>query len=486
MTGISKPQTKYKWLFIVLSIMLTGILLVLSNSLNGTFWYLLWIAPIPVLVISWRVPGKIAFLASFAAGLIGRLVWFIYLETFAPPVFAALITLFLALTFAATVTLTRMIFLRSRPSVAVFAYPVITTSVEFLLLHFSYDGSAGSIAYSQADFLPLIQIASITGISGITFFVTLVPSIMATGLHYRFNKPGQYAAIALPSIMAVSVIAYGTIRISGKAEPGTIQAGLIVLDEDQYSVTNNPLAETETIRAGKYITEVEALAALGVRIILLPERAFSTNDSLKPQILHLMQDAASKLDVQIVAGYANFGALSSVNCAFATDRQGKILIDYTKVHLVKGLEREFTPGTQRGYFTVDGKPAGLAVCKDLDYPALIREYGKYGISILLVPAWDFRTDDWLHSRMAIMRSVENGFPMIRAARLGRLTINDRFGRVTAEKSCSDGRKAILSAVIPQDFLSTFYSKTGEWFPLLNLTILLAFAGPAFFIRLKKK
>jgi hypothetical protein len=50
---------------------------------------------------------------------------------------------------------------------------------------------------------------------------------------------------------------------------------------------------------------------------------------------------------------------------------------------------------------------GVEICKDMDFPALTQRYADANVELLLVPAWDFRVDGWLHSRMAIMRGVEN-------------------------------------------------------------------------------
>ena len=43
------------------------------------------------------------------------------------------------------------------------------------------------------------------------------------------------------------------------------------------------------------------------------------------------------------------------------------------------------------------------------FPQLSRQYGNAGAGILLVPAWDFVADGWLHSRMTIgSRDGRNG------------------------------------------------------------------------------
>jgi apolipoprotein N-acyltransferase len=84
-----------------------------------------------------------------------------------------------------------------------------------------------------------------------------------------------------------------------------------------------------------------------------------------------------------------------------------------------------------------------------------------------VPAWDFGIDGWLHSRMAIMRGVEGGFAIARAARSGRLTLSDDRGRVVAEAS-SEHHDADLVGDLPLRHTHTLYARWGDWFAWLDL------------------
>jgi apolipoprotein N-acyltransferase len=99
-----------------------------------------------------------------------------------------------------------------------------------------------------------------------------------------------------------------------------------------------------------------------------------------------------------------------------------------------------------------------------------------------VPAWDFEKDDWLHSRMAVLRAVENGFSMVRAARQGRLTINDQYGRILNEASTAKGISAELVDIVPINHLNTLYVRYGDWFGWLDALmtlLLLALIGVGF-------
>lgn len=95
---------------------------------------------------------------------------------------------------------------------------------------------------------------------------------------------------------------------------------------------------------------------------------------------------------------------------------------------------------------------------------------------MVAPAWDFEVDDWLHGRMAILRGVENGFSEVRAARQGRLSISDAYGRVLYETSTAKGEEATLIGDVPVAHISTLYSRFGDWFGIVSCAAAAALLG----------
>ena len=181
-----------KYFLIPAGIIFSGLCWYLSCGLTGNYWWLLWIAPIPVLLISLHVSPRQAFIIAFIGYLIGRLSWLAYLLSVIPVLPAMLFTIFLPLFFAVIIVLTRKILLTKPHWLSAFAFPVLWTSFEFLLIELSPDGTVGSIAYSQSNFLPVIQIASVTGILGITFLVTFFPSAFRHCLVFQKEQAGYY------------------------------------------------------------------------------------------------------------------------------------------------------------------------------------------------------------------------------------------------------------------------------------------------------
>jgi apolipoprotein N-acyltransferase len=107
----------------------------------------------------------------------------------------------------------------------------------------------------------------------------------------------------------------------------------------------------------------------------------------------------------------------------------------------------------------------------MDFPRLSRTYARSGAQLLLVPAWDFEVDDWLHGRMAVMRGVESGFAIARSAKQGFMTISDDRGRILFESRSDATGTAHVLGNIRLSSTQTFYAHFGDWFAWLNLAAL---------------
>jgi apolipoprotein N-acyltransferase len=132
------------------------------------------------------------------------------------------------------------------------------------------------------------------------------------------------------------------------------------------------------------------------------------------------------------------------------------------LQLLPGLESELVPGSEP--LLIDDR--AVAICKDLDFAPMIREYGRRGTSLMFVPAWDFKLDGRMHARMAVMRGIENGFALARAAATGRLTVSDAFGRIVAEAITSEQGPVTLIAEVGLISRRTIYSRIGDAFAWL--------------------
>jgi apolipoprotein N-acyltransferase len=142
------------------------------------------------------------------------------------------------------------------------------------------------------------------------------------------------------------------------------------------------------------------------------------------------------------------------------------------VYPVPGLESGYRTGQNTLQFTISDVSAGIAICKDMDFQRWIRHYGEAGVGMLFVPAWDFTTDAWLHSRMAVLRAVENGFALVRSANNGFLTVSDDRGRLIGEAASSRSSSIFLLSDVKPGKGRTVYAIAGDWFAWVNLSFLL--------------
>src|SRR5262245_164395 len=108
---------------VMMAVLISGICWYFGFSFSGDYWYLIWVAPIPVIYWSLRLSPTAAFFVSFIAYLIGRLSWFSFLVSVATIIPAIIFTLLLPLIFSIVVLLSRRVFIRSAGWWTVFAFP---------------------------------------------------------------------------------------------------------------------------------------------------------------------------------------------------------------------------------------------------------------------------------------------------------------------------------------------------------------------------
>ncbi|WP_247680053.1 nitrilase-related carbon-nitrogen hydrolase [Chitinophaga polysaccharea] len=467
-----KPVSKE---LLAAGLLFAGICWYLSFSLSSHIWWPLWVAPVPILYFSLRLTGKWTFLIAFAGYLIGRLSWVPYLLSVLPSPLVFLFTLLFPLIFALQVIAARKLMLTYSHWSTVFVFPVWVTTMEYLGFLTAPDGTAGSIAYTQCDFLPVVQIASLTGIQGITFLVTFFPVAIAL-IIYRYQRKQSIRTLSFVTIgVLVAAMVWGFVRLNQTSSATkSLQVGMAAIDKRAYHNENTKGEDRDLYLANLYLRQVGELAKQGAEIIVFPEKMFTVRDNRRPGFIQQFKDTAMVHHVCIVACVTQQKGDYYENRAWVIGKDGALLADYQKVHLFAGeLLDSLKPGKEPGLFLRNGTTEGVAICKDMDFQQYISRYGSADCNVLYVPAWDFERDGWLHSRMAMMRCVEGGFGMVRNARKGRLTINDYCGRVLYEVNSDKGTPALLSGNMDIQHHATLYNKWGDWFSILNAIAFLA-------------
>jgi len=292
---------KHPILAATLAIFTTTALLLAGNGMNPV-WPVMWIAFIPVLLFasettSWLLAAAAAALSIF----LGSLTMLYYLHfVLRVPIMAWLIPFSIAsLLFAAGVLLFRALLHRGSVFSAVIALPAFWSVVEYLASFIPANGTAGSLAYTQERFLPILQVASLTGPWGITFLLLLFPTALATGLYLR-RRNLPHATLVLGSTLTVlaAAILFGAIRLAAPTSPQSIKVGL--LDTDTVIFAKQPSEMQHLIQT--YAEQAENLAHQGATVIVMPEKTGLLLSSNTQTIDPILQSVTNRTGATLVLG----------------------------------------------------------------------------------------------------------------------------------------------------------------------------------------
>jgi apolipoprotein N-acyltransferase len=439
----------------------------------GEQWWLAWLAPVPVLWFAFGdAKGWTVFLAAWAAYALGATS---ILSAYAGLLPTAVLILSIgapALSFAAAVAGARRTNRALGPGAAMFAFAALWTAFDFLASFSRGGGSVATPAAAEVGAPVLIQSASIVGYTGVTFLLGFVAAGLALSLRTRR---------ALPATVAMAVFAanaaFGFWRMS--VPPQEVMRVVLIDSDDAVGKTMHDDKDATFKAIDAYTKQIAKLHDTHPALIVLPENISRLAPEWRAQAEAKFAAALAGASTTLVAGFNTniAGGQHNVSLAFAPGVTTPVI--YMKRRLVPGLETiPYIPG--------DGPKAlpngiGLEICKDMDFQAMIRDDEiATKPRLLAVPAWDFGKDDWSHARVAILRSVENGVPMARAARDGLLTLNDRYGRLVAVTKTEDGFKT-LAGDLPLDRRGgeTLYDRIGDAFGWLCVALGVGLVGFAF-------
>ena len=193
-------------------------------------------------------------------------------------------------------------------------------------------------------------------------------------------------------------------------------------------------------------------------------------------MLSQSQAIAREHGVHLLLGYSllpgDWPKGTDENKTALIDANGDVAWHYLKTHPVPGASHKAGDGKLPVVDTEFGRLSN-AICYDLDFPNLIRQAGRAGVDLFLAPSWDWRAIDPLHTRMAIVRAIENGFALVRPTGMGLSIAADRYGRVLASADHFDETPdRLVMAHVPILGAATLYAKTGDWFAWLCMTFVL--------------
>ena len=440
-------------------------------------WWAAWLAPLPLLLASVRLRALPAALATWCAFALGGAGQWAYLHGALglplPVVLAAIVLPALAMVPA--VLLFRGLARQGRPFAAAFALPAVATGLSWMVARASPHGTFGHLAYSQMDALPVVQLAAVGGLWMAGFLVWWSAAAVASALAARASRRARLRALAVAMLSIALALGFGAWRLQHDASGPTLRVALLAAGGPASGNADIDTPQGAALLQ-RYIATIDRLAAAQrIDLFVGPE---------SPLLVHTravgaLQAAADRHDARILIGAEDRSEPARArNAALVFEPGGAAPAAYFKRHLIPGLEARYTPGDAR-LLLAGTPPTAVAVCKDLDFTSTALDHARLGVALLLVPAWDFEVDAWLHARMAVMRGIEGGFAVARSARDGLLTLSDDRGRVLAETSAV-GRDDVVSLVadLPLRASTTPYRRWGDAFGAGCLALALALAALA--------
>ena len=491
---------------------LSGILLILSFPSFNLF-PLGWIGLIPLLIALQTTPSwKSAFLHGYLAGAIfflGLVYWItllypfanIFLTTFACLLLASYLSLYVGV-FG---VLTRALPWKSGLPFIVMA-TAIWTGLEWVRSWFLSGFPWGSMGYSQWNNLPAIQIASITGVHGVSFIVVLLNATIADIIHTYFISKNQSTAPNIPSrftfhvsrlipiVVVIACIVYGAYTVSKPVDSDSdIKIALVpgnIPQIEKWDRTYWPQIFE------KYMRLVKEADAEDPDIIILPETAlrgevfaFEGNSYMKQ-----LKQILAEQEIYLLTGTFYYTPEQKVyNSVFLLSPRSEKLGSYSKIHLVPfgeyvpitrhlpnfiQLPTGFESGKSIDLLPIPhskNRQMGVVICFESVFPDLFRKFVKKGASVMGIltnDAWfDGTAAPEQHLAMAPLRAVENRIAIFRCANGGISCIIDALGRtVTTQISASDKESFLVARIPLSDHGGTVYTRYGDWFPALCFVV----------------
>ncbi len=400
----------------------------------------------------------------------------------------------------------RLIVPRLRGFIATLAFPAAYTSMEY----FSSLGSFGaftSIANTQYGNLALMQLASVTGIWGITFLITWFASVVNWALEKRFVWHAvRRGALLYVGLLSLVLLAGGArlllfppkanlVRVVGLSAS---QSALAAQQQNLPTTTQMALITGKASQADLYqaravyapvadelLSRTQQEASAGAKIVVWPETGVSVLQEDAPALIRRASALAKQegiyLDLGLAVIQTNLTRGPSVmDEAVLLDPTGKIVWTYEKTHLVPFEETgEIVQGNGKVPW-VDSPYGrlGNVICFDLDFPSTIRQAGQAGVDLLLAPSNDWQAVDPMHTQAAAFRAIENGFVLVRQASHGLAMVVDYEGHVLAASDFFTTGQQVMVANVPVRGVHTIYAVIGDLFAWLCLVGVVVFAGMA--------
>jgi len=490
---------------------LSGLLLALSFPKPG-FSILAWLAFLPLLYAVRGASPKNSFKLGFLSGFVAYLSVFYWLNivmttygNLSPLVSLALTMLlagYLALYIATAVCLSRFAEDHSVPPLI--SLPFLWVALEYIRAHVFTGFPWASLGYTQYRTLPLIQIADITGVYGLSFLIVLLNVFLFQLWRWVRGKDGAtypFMATATAVSLLLLTLFYGFVSLV-KDDTGKDVKVALVQGNIPQDVKWDAAYQEETVA----IYERLSRKTVGTfpQLIVWPESSLPFFFEKELEISKRVGSLAKELDSYLIVSSPVLededGKERLLNSAFLISSDGKTVGRSDKLHLVPFGEYvplaglfpfagklvhgvgDFSPGRAVTPLSAPFGRLGILVCFESIFPEISRDYVRNGAGLLV----NITNDAWFgdssaphqHLSMTVFRAVENRVPLVRSANTGITAFIDSKGHVLGMTRLF--REALLNGNIRMGAVRSFYTIYGDLFALSCVALSLAGMGIVFY------
>lgn len=354
------------------------------------------------------------------------------------------------------------------------------------------------IGSSQATVIPVVQLAAVTGVYGLSALVALVgtAAAMLSLSRARAHRAGA-ACVALLLIAVCGAGAYrvsaGTLTSEGQAlRVGLVQGSIAQDEKDDPGLADDVLA--------RYVALSRQAIGAGAQMVFWPEASVPFYFDLEaPKALPIRRLALETRTPFLLGSDAYDPPRSGAperfyNAAVLVGADGRSVGTYRKMRLVPFGEYvpfksllffagklvqsvgDFSPGTEPVVFDADGRRVSVSICYESIYPRISRAFVAGGSQLLATitnDAWfDRSSAAYQHFEQGAIRAVEEGRYVVRAANTGISGAVDPYGRVLAHTPLFQPMSIVVDVRLLTD--RTIYSRTGDLVVWLSLAVTAAF------------
>jgi apolipoprotein N-acyltransferase len=347
-------------------------------------------------------------------------------------------------------------------------YPIAATAMDFFSASGSPFGTFGAVGYTQRDFLPAMQIASVTGLWGITFVISWFTSLVN---HFWDKKPAPLSWTFAGLLALIFSLSFGrsllpaqpeqTANIAGFSLPNGTIANLMHLhqngDEAEFRKATDELHVQQ-------LEQIRAFAQEGANIVVLQEGAIL---GMSDQIETVIQETAAiarEENIYIVLPTFDLGKTPAVNSVHIIDPSGEVVLTHVKYG---GNQFEGTlkgDGVLQSIDTPYGKLSAV-ICWDADFPTIIKQAGEQNVDLLFIPSNDWLGVKDIHAGMSTFRAVENGMSIFRQTGQGVSIAADAYGKVISHTDTFEENVTGFAGIQKVDMavgsVNTLYPTVGD-------------------------